>query len=144
MTKAVSRGAVHQLTQNGIEMFFFPEVEFGELTETKDSKKIARGKHTTNEAYKLVENMIANMGWGIQSTEKQEQANIGIKKTKIFFKTDKFILKKYFLNNQGSSAQREKVQFELKEKLETTYQDMIKGSKACTKIYASGQVASKI
>ena len=76
LTRAVSRGAVHQLTQNGIEMFFFPEVEIGELTEAKDNKKIARGKHTTSEAYKLVENMITNMGWGIQSTGKQEQANI--------------------------------------------------------------------
>ena len=78
MARALSRGAVHKVAHQGIDLYFFPEVELGELHESRQQQKITRGKETTNEAYKVIEDMISNLGWGIESSEKQEQANIGV------------------------------------------------------------------
>ena len=58
---------------NGVELIFFPEVEFGELNESRDLIQMTRGKATTKEAFKEVQKFVTNLGWDIQASEPSDK-----------------------------------------------------------------------
>lgn len=71
----MGRGDVKQVTDvNGQTLYYFPRKAYGTSTKFGTKQEITKGKETTGAAYDTISAFISNVGWTVQSSQKQLEA----------------------------------------------------------------------
>ena len=98
MERALARGAVKMCAnENGLELFYFPQVHAGKKKSVADEQTVSRSKAVSSKTRAICAEVIQELKWGIETTQKklQDQDPFALNFTKTY---------NYTINTLGINA----------------------------------------
>ncbi len=75
LENALKRGAaVSTVTDQGVEMIFFPTTKIGNREAVKEAQTVSRSKETSTHANDTMRDLFDKLNWGINVTQRQLEA----------------------------------------------------------------------